>query len=393
MSKLYDNYYTFVNNFRSFFSNFSNKKTFLNFLPNFLFGMINSESITLSEVALSIVPLHDDILLDSIEKRCSRFLNNPNFNVHPIFDSVINDVFSRFKSSHPEINRFFISFDHMFVEEKHTVLMFSLRIGKQGVPLYFKVFPGKHEKNHGDAFKSKNINAGILYCHNLIKFYFPNAEIIFLADRWFGNLFNLMKYIDDLGDIFVFRTKKNMKVYFFDKKEGHKIWIPVDKLPHYVHRSELYYDLEFTYSKYIYNLAYCQSKNHKESWLLITNGKPKMAKTFYGYRFGSIEFIFKSQKTNGFYMEETRILNPHAFENLYSLICIANLYLTCLGTEITKNNSCYKHLGFRVTRVNSKTNNHYRAKSRFRSGIILFKLALNSSKYYRIPFSFTLYDT
>lgn len=106
MFKLYDNYHTFVNNFRYFFASFSNKKTFLNFLPNFLFGLINSESTTLADISLAIVPLHNDVLLSSIERRCSRFLNNPNFSIHDIFDSIISDVLSRFKSSHPDINRF-----------------------------------------------------------------------------------------------------------------------------------------------------------------------------------------------------------------------------------------------------------------------------------------------
>ena len=393
MFKLYDNYSSFVKNFHKFFSNFSNKKTFLNFLPNFLFGLIYSESITLSEIALAIFPLHNHILLSSIERRCSRFLNNPNFSIHSIFDDIIIDVLSRFKNSHPDVNRFFISFDHMFVQDKHTILLFSLRIGKQGIPIYFKLFPGKLSNHHGDAFKSKYITAGISYCHNLIKSFNPDADIVFLADRWFGNLFPLMDFINNLGDTFVFRCKKNMKVFYFDKKENHKIWIPIEDLPHYVHHSALYYNLEFTFSKFIFNLAYCKSDNHKESWLLITNGSPKMAKAFYGYRFGSIEFIFKSQKTNGFYLEETKVLNHHAFDNLYSLVCLAVLYLTCLGTDISKNRACYKSIGFRDTRINSKTNNHYRAISRFRSGLILFKLALNSSKYYRLPFSFTLYDS
>jgi len=71
---------------------------------------------------------------------------------------------------------------------------------------------------------------------------------------------------------------------------------------------------------------------------------------YYGYRFGSIEFLFKSQKTNGFYLEETAIKKIHAFENLYSIICIANLYLTCLGTDISKNPACYKKLGLTITK-------------------------------------------
>lgn len=159
-----------------------------------------------------------------------------------------------------------------------------------------------------------------------------------------------MDYIRSLGDIFVFRCKQNLKVFYQKYLEKHKIWLPISELPHHVHSSKLYTDLEFTKNKYVFNLAYCKSKDHKESWLLITNGNPKLAKMYYGYRFGSIEFLFKSQKTNGFYLEETAIKKIHAFENLYSLICIANLYLTCLGTDISKNPACYKKLGLTITK-------------------------------------------
>lgn len=92
--------------------------------------------------------------------------------------------------------------------------MFTLRIGKQGIPIYFDIFEGANSEFHGDAFKNVNIKKGILYCHDLIKSFFHNANIIFLADRWFGNLFPLMDYINSLGDIFVFRCKQNLKVFF-----------------------------------------------------------------------------------------------------------------------------------------------------------------------------------
>lgn len=101
----------------------------------------------------------------------------------------------------------------------------------------------------------------------------------------------------------------------------------------------------------------------------------------------------KSQKTNGFYIEECGIKKNHVFRNLYSLVCIANIFLTCLGTEISKNSKCYKNIGFVTTRRNTKTNNRYRVISRFRAGLILFKIAINSSRYFRLPITFTLYDT
>ena len=146
----------------------------------------------------------------------------------------------------------------MFVKNNFTILMFTLRIGKQGIPIYFEAFNDPNNGYHGDAFKLVNIKRGILYCHNLIKNSIPNANIIFLADRWFGNLFPLMKYIDSLEDTFVFRCKQNLKVFYQKYPVLHKIWIPIIELPRHVYNSKLYTNLEFTRNKYVCNLTYCK---------------------------------------------------------------------------------------------------------------------------------------
>lgn len=393
MSLVYNNSYDVVKGFYDYFSNFTSSKTLLNFAPQFFYSLIQSESTTTSKISTSfIASFSSSAYFDSVNKRIYRFLHNPNYNFHNIFDSIVSDVLSRFKPSHSN-GVFHVSFDHMFVEDKHTILMFTLRIGKQGIPIYFEAFPGKHKEGHGKAFSATVIKKAVFNVHSLIKSAFPDAPIVFLADRWFGNLFPLMNYIHSLGDLFVFRCKSNMKVFWQPPKEDHKVWLPISDLPHYVHCSKLYTDLEFTSKKYVFNLAFCKSNNHKEPWMLITNCDPKVAKGYYGYRFGSIEFLFKAQKTNGFYLEECAVKKSHAFDNLYSFICIANLFLTCLGTDISKNSNCYRHLGITTTRKNSKTNNVYRIISRFRAGLILFKIAINSVKYFRLPLTFTLYDT
>ena len=51
--------------------------------------------------------------------------------------------------------------------------------------------------------------------------------------------------------------------------------------------------------------------------------------------------LFKSQKTNGFILEKTKTKNLHAYENLYSLVCFAGLWLTIIGIDYTKN---YPHV-------------------------------------------------
>ena len=250
MSKLYNDFDYVVNTFRTYFSNFSSSKTLLNFLPEFFCSLIDAESTTSSKISVSLFnSFNDSILLDSHSKRIYRFLHNPKYNIQSLFNSIVFDVLSRFKLSHSDRN-IHISFDHMFVKCNFTILMFTLRIGKQGIPIYFEVFDGSNKEGHGDAFKLINIKKGILFCHNLIKSVIPDAHIIFLADRWFGNLFPFMQYINSLGDTFVFRCKQNLKVCYQKYPEKHKIWIPISDLPHLVHASKLYNNLEFTRKKF-----------------------------------------------------------------------------------------------------------------------------------------------
>lgn len=230
----------------------------------------------------------NSINFESILTRISRFLNNHNNKFHTLFDNLIKHILTNYKISH-EDNRVYLSFDHIFVKDKFTVFMLSIKIGRQGIPLYFKVFNGKKENNYGDAFKLNNIKDSLLYIHNLIRNINPNIEIIWLADRWFGNFFPLFNFINNtLNDFFVFRCKDNFKIFYYDKKEGHKIWCSIHDLPSLTYHSRFFENLEFSKNRYKYNLAICKSDGHKERWFLISNVDPTRAKKFYVYRFGGI---------------------------------------------------------------------------------------------------------
>jgi len=362
-----------------------------NFLSDFFSSLLSSNSINFDKIALNLTNKYSDINFDSILKRISRFLNNNNNVFHSLFDKTIKHIFSKYKIKHDD-NRVFISFDHMYVRNKFTIFMLSLKIGKQGIPIYFSSFEGKGKDGFDNAFKLKEIKTALLHAHNLFKSINPNIQIVFLADRWFGNFFTLFNYINNtLKDYFVFRCKSNFKIFYFDEKENHKIWGNIHDLPNFTYHSKFYENLEFTKNKYKYNLTICKSDDHQERWFLISNIDPTRAKKFYAYRFGGIETIFKNQKSNGFYLEKTGIKHLHAFDNLYSLLCIATTYYICLGADISKNSSCYKNLGFKIVR-RTKTGKIIRLISLFQAGLKLFQLALNSPKYYRLPFTFKLYD-
>lgn len=102
---------------------------------------------------------------------------------------------------------------------------------------------------------------------------------------------------------------------------------------------------------------------------------------------GGIEIIFKNQKSNGFNLEKINNSTLKSFISMFSLVCFSITWLVMIGSDFTKNRSCYKNFGLE-THKNGK-----RVVSLFKIGMVLFKRAFNSSIYIRIPFTFILYDS
>ena len=64
----------------------------------------------------------------------------------------------------------------MFSHDNYVVFMITMRIGKQGIPLWFRCFKDKQS----DAFQETLIMEGISY---VCKLFGADYELIFLADR------------------------------------------------------------------------------------------------------------------------------------------------------------------------------------------------------------------
>ena len=107
--------------------------------------------------------------------------------------------------------------------------------------------------------------------------------------------------------------------------------------------------------------------------------------------FGSIESIFKNQKSNGFYLESTKMRNLHAFETLFTLMSVALLWLTILGSDYSKNKNHFKSFfQIRCSKKNGKCSK--RIISLFNTGLTYFNLAFESPHYSVIKCNFILYD-
>ena len=150
-----------------------------------------------------------------------------------------------------------------------------------------------------------------------------------------------MQHIDSLGDEYCIRTKSNVAIEIDNYDDAPMIAYISDIEPFF--SKPRYFDsVRITSFKFPTKLAVSKTDTHKEPFFILTNGNTREAIKHYGYRFGSIEFIFKNY-----------------FKIKYS-----------------KKNGA----------------NNKRIISLFNTGLIFFNLAFESTKYVLLKCDFLLYD-
>lgn len=358
------------------------RKTQLKIIPYILIGMFLSESVVAHDIAKQLKGDFSLVQQPSVIKRIRRFFKNKLFLPYVFYDKIIRFVISNYRKKHSD-KKVHIVFDHMYSRCHYTVFMITMRIGKQGIPLWFRCFK---DNDCNEAFEEKLIKEGITYVSELFGSEF---DLIFLADRWFNST-SLMEHIKSLGHTFNLRLKKSIKVLVFDNKEGHYIWKTIGELQSYQFHSNWINDAYLTENKYKVNIAISKRDGVDEPWIIATNGDTKQAIKDYSYRFGAIESVFKSQKSNGFYLENTVNASLKYFESMYCIACLGILILTIAGASFTKNTKMYKDV--KIETHKTYKNKKVRIMSLFNTGLTLFNIAFNSSRYVNFPIRFILYD-
>ena len=383
MNKLYNTQGDLASKIRNFLLEcFPNiRKTQLKIIPFIVVGMILSMSVVASDIAKKLKDEFSLIQPESVIKRIKRFFCNKLFNPYLFYDLVIRHVISNYKKKHKD-RRVHIIFDHMFSHDNYTVFMITLRIGTQGIPLWFRCFKGN---NDPQAFQEELIKEGISYVSSLFD---PSFDLIFLADRWFNST-SVLKHIDSLGHTYCIRLKGNLKITYLDKK-GELVTSLLSEVASYQYHSKFLEDIEITENKFRTNITISKREGVSEPWIIVTNGDVKRAIKDYGYRFGGIETIFKNQKSNGFYLENVVNASLKYFTSMYTILCFSVLILTIMGADYSKNTKCYKNLKLK-THKQSK-GKKIRIMSLFNIGLTIFNTAYNSLQYIRVPTSFILYD-
>ena len=384
MLKLYNESTKISSNLSEFFKNINTNisKPHLNLVSSIIPSIISAESVVISDIAKKLQNHFPDIQFSSITRKLERFFNNDKFDQYFFYHSIISYIIDKYTLKNKNV---YISFDHMFCKSSFTVFLLSLRIGKQGIPLFFRCFPGN---NSSEAFSLSLIKEGISYVHNL--FIHKDCKLIFLADRWF-NFREIMEHINSLGDIYCIRTKTNIRIEIDNYEDADLIENISDIEPFYS-KSICFESVRITEFKYPTKLVISKTKNHKEPFYILTNGNTQDAVKHYGYRFGSIEFIFKNCKSNGFYLEDSKVRNLTAFTTLFTLACTAILWLTSIGSIYShRKTSVPNYLKIRNSKKKG-IKNRDRIISLFNTGLIIFNILINSHHNFPLWMTFVITD-
>ena len=199
-----------------------------------------------------------------------------------------------------------------------------------------------------------------------------------------------MQHIDSSNSIYCIRARSNISIHIDNFDDSDMISTIADIEP-YFSTSKYFDSVQITNKKFQTKLAVSKSTSHKEPFFIFTNGNTRDAIKHYGYRFSSIEFIFKSQKSNGFYLESTKMRNLNSFSTLFGLVCVAILWLSIIGSDYAKNKNHFKnYLKIKYSKTNGKS--HKRIFSIFNTGLMYFNLAFCSNRPATLKCNFLLYD-
>ena len=181
------------------------------------------------------------------------------------------------------------------------------------------------------------------------------------------------------------------KIFSFYNSKGKFVTKHLRDIKPVAQHSKVLKDVFFTRSLFKTNIVVPTYSNHPDDiWYLVTNDNTSLATKNYSYRFGSIECIFKSQKSNGFRLESTNTKLIDHFISLFTIMCISLTWLSIIGADYARNKHSY-HIKVRNVH-HHKGKKSTRFYSIFNLGLTIFNLCYYNYVNYTLKFNFVLYD-
>lgn len=253
----------------------------------------------------------------SIQRRFSRWLNNPRIQERKLYAPLIRQALSEWK-----VTRLVLALDTSLLWNRYCLIRVSLIYRGRAIPVMWKVMQHKSSSvAHSDYSKLLYAVATVLP---------QGVEVLFLADRGFADV-ALLKQLRRLKWHYRIRIKSSFYLYL--GKHGRAI----SCYPLHPGEALFFQSVALTRERYgAVHVALGIQRESGERWLIVSD-QPTSAETFmeYGWRF-DIEEGFLDDKSNGFQLESSRIRSAKMLSRLCLVLAITTLYLSAVGTEIVK---------------------------------------------------------
>ena len=284
---------------------------------NMVMGLVLSEAISLTKWTPSTIGRA--LLAQSIQRRFSRWLCNPNVKVAQLYAPLLQPVLGEW-GKHP----FYLALDTSMLWNSYCLIRISIIYRGRALPLAWKVI------EHGSSAVAIEVYEEVL--KQAASQLPQNLAVILLADRGFADV-QLMKLCKRLNWGFRIRIKAPFKVY----RNGHLCGSCAELAPKTPGKAVFLHNVELTYQQYgPVHVALAYDKNSYDLWYIVSDKLTGM-QTFeeYGLRF-DIEENFLDDKSNGFQLESSLIRSASELNRLCFILAVATLYLVTTGTQIVE---------------------------------------------------------
>lgn len=239
----------------------------------------------------------------------ARFIDNERV----VCDAVMEPFAREVLAKAAEAGRITLIMDQTKANDRHQILMLSLRFGDRALPLAWRV--EATEGAIGFGCQKALLDA--------ITPWLPaGSDICLMADRFYGTP-DLIAFAAAQGWGYRLRLKGTLSVFIDGQKS--RLDQHVDgKLP-YLHAVQL------THRRVVTNIGIINDPGHDEPWFIAMSDKPGYLTTLdYAARWG-IEPMFSDFKSRGFGLEQSQLQTPDRLSRLLLVMSLALYFAVSTG--------------------------------------------------------------
>ncbi len=198
--------------------------------------------------------------------------------------------------------------DQTFINDRHGILVLSVRFGNRCLPLFWRTKKGLGNIGFQQQKELLDIVAPLIP---------SGTSVLLLGDRFYGSA-KLISYLNELDWDYRLRLKGNLEV-----DTGEKSCTTGELARNIPSKGAYFKDVLLTEKQVSTNLGIVHEENHPEPWIIAMKSAPNYYKTMdYSMRWG-IEPMFSDFKTRGFGLEETHLERSERVSRLILILSLA----------------------------------------------------------------------